>query len=162
MSNPAGALHGGGTPRYGPPHFRGTRPNPVRVTEILSLGPDPRVLVVAADDDLAGPLCAGLDALGWRTLTARTLESGAAAMEDLAFEAALIADAAPDAAAVLKARALPRILPVLALSKPGRDDQYARIGSQTQILHHARRIRARPVPVSTGPGSAGCAAGRGP
>ena len=121
MSNPAGALHGGGTPRYGPPDFRGTRPNPVRVTEILSLGPDPRVLVVAADDDLAGPLCAGLDALGWRTLTARTLESGAAAMEDLAFEAALIADAAPDAAAVLKARALPRILPVLALSKPGRD-----------------------------------------
>src|SRR5690606_32367954 len=87
----------------------------------LSLGPDPRVLVVATDDDLAGPLCAGLDALGWRTLTARTVEGGEAAMGDLAFEAALIVAGPSDAASTLKARALPRVLPVLALCRPGRE-----------------------------------------
>lgn len=85
------------------------------------MGPDPRVLVVATDDDLAGPLCAGLDALGWRTLTARTVEGGEAAMGDLAFEAALIVAGPSDAASTLKARALPRVLPVLALCRPGRE-----------------------------------------
>ena len=83
------------------------------------MGLDPRVLVIASDDDLAAPLCAGLDALGWRTLTARTVEAGCAAMDDLAFEAAVIAPDALEGAAVLKARALPRILPVLALAAPG-------------------------------------------
>lgn len=83
------------------------------------MGPEPRVLVIAADDDVAAPLCAGLDALGWRTLTARTADAGCAAMDDLAFEAAVIAPDALDAAAALKARALPRILPVLALARPG-------------------------------------------
>jgi len=83
------------------------------------LGPDPRVLVIASSDDLVGPLCAGLDALGWRTLTARTVEAGCAAMDDMAFEIALIAPDALWAAAQLKARALPRILPVLALAPKG-------------------------------------------
>lgn len=87
--------------------------------ETSSLGPDPRVLVIAENDDLAAPLCAGLDALGWRTLTARTVEAGCAAMDDLAFEAALIAPDSLSAAPALKARALPRILPVLALAGPG-------------------------------------------
>ncbi len=78
MSNP-GAVAWQGTGSLWSRQFRGDAADPVRETEILSLGPDPRVLVVAADDDLAGPLCAGLDALGWRTLTARTLDGGAAA-----------------------------------------------------------------------------------
>ncbi|MEH6665232.1 MAG: GGDEF domain-containing protein, partial [Brevundimonas sp.] len=83
------------------------------------MGPDPRVLVIASSDDLVGPLCAGLDALGWRTLTARTVEAACAAMDDLTFEIALIAPDALGAAAQLKERALPRILPVLALAPSG-------------------------------------------
>ena len=31
-----------------------------------------RVLILARDDRLAGPLADGLDRLGWRTVTART------------------------------------------------------------------------------------------
>ena len=47
------------------------------------MGPDPRVLVVAESDDLVGPLCQGLDALGWRTMTARTVAAACAALTDL-------------------------------------------------------------------------------
>ena len=37
-----------------------------------------RVLIVAGDDRFAGPLADGLDRLGWPTVTARSLEAGAA------------------------------------------------------------------------------------
>ena len=37
----------------------------------MTAGVDARVLIVARDDSLAGPLAEGLDRLGWRTITAR-------------------------------------------------------------------------------------------
>jgi two-component system cell cycle response regulator PopA len=60
------------------------------------LGPDPRVLVVAENDDLVGPLCRGLDTLGWRTLTARSTNAALAALGDFSFEAAILDARHPD------------------------------------------------------------------
>ncbi|QBX37900.1 diguanylate cyclase [Brevundimonas sp. S30B] len=75
---------------------------------------DPRVLVVASDDDRIGPLCEGLDALGWRTVTARDAETALAALTDLPLEAAIVDGASPVVnIAALKAGARPRSLPVL-------------------------------------------------
>ena len=37
----------------------------------MTAGVQARVLIVARDDALAGPLAEGLDKLGWRTVTAR-------------------------------------------------------------------------------------------
>jgi len=83
-----------------------------------SLGPDARVLMVAADDDLAGPLCEGLDGLGWRTVTARGLNAGDRAVSDLSLDAAVVDLSHPQAAqaaASLKTAAGPRSLPVIGL-----------------------------------------------
>ena len=76
--------------------------------------------MVAADDDLAGPLCEGLDGLGWRTVTARTVEAAAQAVGDLTPDAAVVDLAHPGAgqsAAALKAAAGPRSLPVIGLGE---------------------------------------------
>lgn len=80
---------------------------------------DPRVLVVAATDDRAGALCQGLDALGWRTVTARTVRAGAATLRDLPLEAAVVeADGLDDnAVAQLREAALPRRLPVIVVGE---------------------------------------------
>lgn len=83
-----------------------------------------RVLIVARDDRRVATLAAGLDRLGWRTVTARDTAGGLAATADLPLEAAIIvADdhlaEAKAAAEALKAAALPRRLPILALGKPG-------------------------------------------
>lgn len=92
-----------------------------------------RVLIVAKDDRLAGPLSEGLDRLGWRTVTARGPYAAIAALADLGIEAAII-DLASTAeggvedglaiAGRLRAAASPRRLPILALgadaSDPGR------------------------------------------
>ena len=66
------------------------------------MGSDPRLLVVAETDDSIGALCAGLDALGWRTLTARSHAAAAVAMSDFAFEAAIIDAAHPDSAGLAR------------------------------------------------------------
>lgn len=78
---------------------------------------DPRVLVVAATDDRAGTLCQGLDALGWRTVTARSLDAAAATLRDLPLEAAVLDadEIAADAVGRLREAALPRRLPVIAI-----------------------------------------------
>ena len=78
---------------------------------------DPRVLVVAATDDRAGPLCQGLDALGWRTVTAHSIQAAAATLRDLPLEAAVVEaeGLAPDAVARLREAALPRRLPVIVI-----------------------------------------------
>jgi two-component system cell cycle response regulator PopA len=87
------------------------------------LGPRARTLVLAKEDRWAGPLCDGLDRLGWRTATARSLGAALAAMQDLGIEAAII-DLSEDAAggfaaaARMKATYAPRRLPVLALGDP--------------------------------------------
>ena len=58
-----------------------------------------RVLILARDDSLAGPLAEGLDRLGWRTVTARGAQAAAAALGDLQIEAAIIDTAGYGAAA---------------------------------------------------------------
>lgn len=74
--------------------------------------------MVATGDDLAGPLCHGLDKLGWHTLTARGLEAAEQAMQDFRLDAVILdaVDGNVDAAAQqLRALAYPRHLPVLAI-----------------------------------------------
>lgn len=83
--------------------------------------------MVAASDDRAGSLSEGLDALGWRTLTARTLAAAERAAGDLTAEAAVfdLADPLePDALVRLRAAAHPRTLAIVGLGEtdaPGFD-----------------------------------------
>ena len=51
---------------------------------------DARVLILAADDGRIGPLAAGLDALGWTTVTARDVVSAEMTLQDFPLEAAVI------------------------------------------------------------------------
>ncbi len=87
--------------------------------------PQARVLLVARDDRLAGPLSEGLDRLGWRTVTARGPYAAIASLSDLGIEAAMVdlgsaAETEEEAAALarrLKVAAAPRNLPVVALGR---------------------------------------------
>lgn len=77
---------------------------------------DPRVLVVAVDDALIGPMCEGLDQLGWSTMTARTLNAAVMVVKDLTVDAAVVeARGLEGQAAVARLReaAAPRYLPIL-------------------------------------------------
>jgi len=79
-----------------------------------------RVLIVAKDDTVAGPLAEGLDRLGWRTITARGPYAAIAALGDMEIEVAIIdaMNGIEDAAALgkrLKSACLPRKLPVIAV-----------------------------------------------
>jgi two-component system cell cycle response regulator PopA len=60
------------------------------------LGSDPRLVIIAESDARIESLCRGLDALGWRTVTARTSDAAGAALQDFAIEAAVIDAAHPD------------------------------------------------------------------
>jgi two-component system cell cycle response regulator PopA len=87
---------------------------------------DARVLIVARDDGLAGPLARGLDQLGWRSITARGPNAALASMGDLSIEAAVVdlnscGDDASGVAQRLKAAAAPRRLPVVAIGEPTPD-----------------------------------------
>jgi two-component system cell cycle response regulator PopA len=89
----------------------------------MARGVQARVLVVARDDVLVGPLAEGLDRLGWRTITARGEYAAVAALADLQIEAAIIDLASGGAEALqlarkLKAACAPRGLPVLAIGDP--------------------------------------------
>lgn len=82
-----------------------------------------RVLILARDDRLAGPLADGLDRLGWRTVTARTPGAALAVLSDLGVQAAVVdlestGLDAYELAARMKAVAAPRRLPVIALGTP--------------------------------------------
>ncbi len=82
-----------------------------------------RVLIVARDDTVAGPLAEGLDRLGWRTLTARTAAGAVAALADLQIEAAIVqldslGEEADALAARLKVASAPRRVPVIAMGQP--------------------------------------------
>jgi len=81
-----------------------------------------RVLIVARDDLVAGPLAEGLDRLGWRTVTARTASTALASVVDLQIEAVIIdlADgpAMRELPQRLKAACAPRRLPVMAIGDP--------------------------------------------
>ncbi|THD77594.1 MAG: diguanylate cyclase [Phenylobacterium sp.] len=81
-----------------------------------------RVVIVARDDALAGPLAEGLDRLGWRTVTARGTYAAQAAVVDLQVEAAIVDLAggleALEMAEKLKEACAPRRLPVVAIGAP--------------------------------------------
>ncbi|HEY0435281.1 MAG TPA: diguanylate cyclase [Phenylobacterium sp.] len=82
-----------------------------------------RILIVARDDSLAGPLAEGLDRLGWRTITARGRHAAITALTDLKIEAAIIdlrgvGEEALGLARRLKAACAPRKLPVIAIGDP--------------------------------------------
>jgi len=82
-----------------------------------------RVLILARDDGLVGPLAEGLDGTGWRTITARSVYAGIAALTDLQIEAAIIdiasyGDEARDIALRLKAASGGRRLPIIAVGPP--------------------------------------------
>jgi two-component system cell cycle response regulator PopA len=86
-----------------------------------------RVLILARDDSLAGPLAEGLDRLGWRTVTGRGVYAGIAALADLQIEAAIIdmasyGEEARDIALRLKAASGLRRLPVIAIGRPDPED----------------------------------------
>ena len=90
----------------------------------MTLGVHARVLIVARDDALAGPLAEGLDRLGWRTVTARGPYAAIAALGDLQVEAAIVDLASGGHEALtlakrLKAACAPRRLPVIAIGAPG-------------------------------------------
>lgn len=86
--------------------------------------PRARILVLASEDDLIGPLAEGLDMLGWPTITARTVEAAERAVADMAVEAAVI-DARQGyhdgLATRLKAAAGSRRLPVVLLGGQDHD-----------------------------------------
>ena len=85
---------------------------------------DPRILVVAPDDDLVGSLCQGLDALGWRTVTARSLAGAVQVLIDWSLETVIIDARMPDAAdgvAALRQTVSPRRLPVMAVGAGAAD-----------------------------------------
>lgn len=82
-----------------------------------------RILIVAREDERAGPLADGLDRLGWRTVTARGPYAAIAALGDLQIEAAIVdlIGASPETlsfARRLKAACAPRRLPVMAIADP--------------------------------------------
>ena len=89
----------------------------------MTAGVQARVLIVARDDALAGPLAEGLDRLGWRTVTARGPYAALAALGDLTIEAAIIDLASGGHEALTMARRLKaaygaRRLPVIAIGDP--------------------------------------------
>lgn len=83
---------------------------------------DARVLLVAREDVIAGPLADGLDRLGWRTITARGTYAATTALADLRVEAVIIdltqVDAPGDLARRLKTAAAPRRLPIIGVGSP--------------------------------------------
>ncbi|OYX35099.1 MAG: GGDEF domain-containing protein [Caulobacterales bacterium 32-69-10] len=83
---------------------------------------DARVLIIAPDDRLAGPLAEGLDRHGWRSVTARGREAAEAALHDLKIEVVIVETGdgieASGLVRALKAVRAPRNLPVVALGRP--------------------------------------------
>jgi two-component system cell cycle response regulator PopA len=103
-----------------------------------------RVLIVARDDSVVGPLAEGLDRLGWRTVTARGPFAAMTALADLQIEAVIVDLAGVDdpagLAKRLKQSIAPRRLPVVALGEP--DGQLKTAFDLTLInpLHPAQAV----------------------
>lgn len=94
----------------------------------MGTGIQAKVLIVARDDEVAGPLADGLDRLGWRTVTARGQYAAIASLGDLQIEAAIIdlASTGPEGLKLpkrLKAACAPRRLPVIAIGEPSAELQ---------------------------------------
>ncbi len=102
-----------------------------------------RVLVLARDDSLAGPLAEGLDRLGWRTVTARGAQAAVAALGDLQIEAAIIdtmsfGEAAEDLAGKVKKASGSRRLPIIAIGHPQGAETFAYDLTLAAPLHPAQ------------------------
>jgi len=105
-----------------------------------------RILIVAREDERAGPLADGLDRLGWRTVTARGPFAAIAALGDLQIEAAIVdligaGHEALSFARRLKAACAPRRLPVMAIADP--DPQLASHGFDLTLappLHPSQAV----------------------
>lgn len=104
---------------------------------------DARVLVLASGDDRIGPLASGLDALGWRTVTARDIAAAETTMIDFPREAAIldIDDFTPDAIARLRAAAEPRRLPILVIG--GRPEQAPGVDLSMTLSPHPAQAALR-------------------
>lgn len=104
---------------------------------------DPRVLVVAVDDALIGPLCEGLDQLGWSTMTARTPDAAVQALKDLAIDAAIVESRGLEGRAVmtrLREAAAPRYLPILMIGNDGANDADLTMSSAPHPAQAALRL----------------------
>lgn len=105
---------------------------------------DPRVLVVAFDDDLIGPLCEGLDQLGWPTMTARTLDAAVLVLKDMAVDAAVIDARGMEGGAALarlREAAAPRYLPILMIDdESGQGDADLAMSSAPHPAQAALRL----------------------
>lgn len=80
-------------------------------------------MIVAREDEIAGPLAEGLDRLGWRTVTARGPYAALTALADLQIEAAIIdTTCAGEDPALLASRirktASPRVTPIIGIGEP--------------------------------------------
>ena len=84
---------------------------------------DPRVLVVADADDQLGSLCEDMDRLGWRTVTARSLDAALLAVSDLPVDAAVVQlGSVPESGLEqLRRAAAPRYLSILGLGAASED-----------------------------------------
>jgi two-component system cell cycle response regulator PopA len=107
-----------------------------------------RVLIVAGEDALAGPLAEGLDRLGWRTATARTAASALAVVADLQIEAAIVdlaglADEPAAFVARLRTACWPRRLAVVALGSADADRDHALFDLVVTQQPHAAQVALR-------------------
>jgi two-component system, cell cycle response regulator PopA len=107
---------------------------------------EPRILVLAAEDSVVGPLCQGLDSVGWRTVTARGLGGAVSALGDLPVEALIVDGRLPDAAdwsRALKKAAEPRALPVLAVAVGHADQTTDAFDLVMSGVGHPAQVRLR-------------------
>ncbi len=117
----------------------------VRVERWSWLSVQARVLIVAREDAIAGPLAEGLDRLGWRTVTARGPQAALVALHDLQIEAAIIDTtcAGDDPVALaqrLKKAAEPRLMPIVAIGEPDASNRSAFDLTLTAPLHPAQAV----------------------
>lgn len=119
---------------------------PARSGEAVPLAIDPRILVVAPDDDLIGPLCQGLDALGWRTVTARSLAGAVQVLIDWPLEAVIL-DAslaeAEDGVLAMRQTVSPRRLPVMAVGPTTADWDPGAVDIAMTAAPHAAQAAIR-------------------
>jgi two-component system, cell cycle response regulator PopA len=114
--------------------------------EVGGVKAEPRILVLAAEDSVVGPLCQGLDSIGWRTVTARSLGGALSALGDLPVEALIVDARLPQAAEwveALKAAALPRALPTLAVAAGATASERAPFDLAMSGAGHPAQVRLR-------------------
>jgi two-component system cell cycle response regulator PopA len=107
-----------------------------------------RVLIVASEDALAGPLAEGLDRLGWRTVTARSAATALSALKDLQIEAAVVdaaglGEEAGPFVARLRTGCWPRRLPVVALGSLDDETDQSLFDLVLSVAAHPAQVALR-------------------